>query len=165
MDIVKSEFFIQKTLFLGVIVSTEGFKMDLKKVEIVVNWPVPTNLRKVQSFIRFYNFYRRFIRDFSKVARPLTRLAQKNVFFEWNDVCQEVFQKLKIAVTSAPVLRYFDRSRLAILEIDSSDYMNGGVLSQKNDSGVLHPMAFYNKNLLLTECNYEIYDKELLVII
>ena len=61
--------------------------MDLKKVEIVVNWPVLTNLREVQSFIGFCNFYRRFIRDFSKVARPLTRLAQKNVPFEWNDAC------------------------------------------------------------------------------
>ena len=63
------------------------------------------------------------------------------------------------------MLRYFDRSRLAILEIDSSDYINGGVLSQKDDSGVLYPVAFYNKNLLPAECNYEIYDKELLVII
>ena len=85
IDIVKSEFFVQETLFLGVIVSTEGLKIDPKKIEIVMNWPVPTNLREMQFFIRFYNFYRRFIRDFSKVARPLTRLAQKNVPFEWND--------------------------------------------------------------------------------
>ena len=63
------------------------------------------------------------------------------------------------------MLRYFDRSRLAILETDSSDYVNGGVLSQKNDSGVLYLVTFYSKNLLPAECNYEIYDKEFLVII
>ena len=63
------------------------------------------------------------------------------------------------------MLRYFDRDRPAILETDSSDYVNGGVLSQKDDSGVLHPVVFYSKNLLPAECNYEIYDKELLAII
>jgi hypothetical protein len=165
VDIEKSEFFVQETHFLGLIVSTEGLKMDPKKIETVVKWPAPTNLREVQSFIGFCNFYRRFIRDFSRIARPLTRLAQKDVPFEWTEACQTAFNELKTAVTSAPVLRHFDRDRPAILETDSSDYINGGVLSQKDDSGVLHPVAFYSKNLLPAECNYEIYDKELLAII
>ena len=72
---------------------------------------------------------------------------------------------MKHLVTSAPVLRYYERSRPTVLETDSSDYVNGGVLSQADDEGVLHPVAFYSKNMVPAECNYEIYDKELLAIV
>ena len=68
-------------------------------------------------------------------------------------------------MTEAPVLKHFDQNHESYLETDSSDYINGGVLSQKDDDGVLHPVTFYSKNLLPAECNYEIYNKELLVII
>ena len=145
--------------------STEGLKINPEKVAVVVDWPAPTNLRQAQSFIGFCNFYRRFIRDFSKIARPLTRLARKDIPFQWNSDCEGSFVELKRQITSAPVLRHFDRSRESFLETDSSDYVSGGVLSQKDDEGRLHPVAFYSKNLLPAECNYEIYDKELLAII
>lgn len=165
VDIRKSEFYVQETTFLGLLVSTEGLKINPEKVAAVVDWPAPTNLRQMQSFIGFCNFYRRFIRDFSKIARPLTRLARKDVPFQWDSACQESFIELKKQITSAPVLRHFDRTRESFLETDSSDYVSGGVLSQKDDEGRLHPVAFYSKNLLPAECNYEIYDKELLAII
>ena len=165
VDIKKSEFYIQETTFLGLLVSTEGLKINPEKVAVVVDWPAPTNLRQAQSFIGFCNFYRRFIRDFSKIARPLTRLARKDIPFQWNSDCEGSFVELKRQITSAPVLRHFDRSRESFLETDSSDYVSGGVLSQKDDEGRLHPVAFYSKNLLPAECNYEIYDKELLAII
>ena len=165
VDIKKSKFFVQETTFLGLVVSTEGLKMDPQKIEVIAQWPIPMKLVEVQSFIGFCNFYRRFIKEFSKIVRPLTRLAQKDTPFEWNEACQIAFDTLKKRMTEAPVLRHFDQSRKLYLEADSSDYVNGGILSQKDDDGVLHPVAFYSKNLLPAECNYKIYDKELLAII
>ncbi len=164
-DIFKCEFHVQETAFLGLLVSTEGLRMDPKKVQAVLDWAKPTALKQVQAFVGFCNFYRRFIKDFSKIVRPMTQLTQKDVPFEWTEACQKAFDTLKKQVTEAPVLKHFDREREAILEADSSDYVNGGVLSQYDDQGVLHPVAFYSKNMVPAECNYEIYDKELLAII
>ena len=164
-DIKKCEFHVQRTSFLGVILTTDGIEMDPAKVERVVNWIRPSCLKQSQSFVGFCNFYRRFIRDFSRIARPLTRLAKKETPFKWSEDCEAAFQTLKTAITTAPVLRHFDRDREAILETDASDYVTAGVLSQYDDDGNLHPVAFYSKNLAPAECNYEIYDKELLAII
>ena len=165
VNILKCEFHVQETKFLGLIVSTEGLRINPSKVQVVLDWPRPVNLKQTQAFVRFCNFYRRFIKDFSKVARPLTRLTLKGAPFDWSPACQKAFEILKDKITTAPVLKHFDRDREAILETDSSDYVNGGVLSQKDDDGVLHPVAFYSKNLTPAECNYQIYDKELLAII
>jgi len=165
MNINKCEFHVQETSFLGLLLSIEGLKMDLRKVQAVVEWPTPTNLTQVQSFVGFCNFYRRFIKDFSKIVRSLVRLTQKEVIFEWDQACQTAFDHMKKRMTEAPILRHFDQNREAILETDSSDYVNGGILSQYDDEGTLHPMAYYSKNLSPAECNYEIYDKKLLAII
>ena len=165
VDIEKYKFHVQETTFLGIIVSTEGLKMDPRKVKTIIDWATPATLKQVQSFIGFCNFYRRFIRNFSRIIKPLHKLVQKDFKFDWNEACQAAFDELKKAITTAPVLRHFDRSRVAILETDSSDYVNTGVLSQYDDDGVLHPVAFYSKNLCPAECNYEIYNKELLAII
>ncbi|SLM38021.1 gag polymerase env [Lasallia pustulata] len=137
VDIKKSEFFVQETTFLDLVVSTEGLKMDPQKIEVITQWPIPMKLVKVQSFIGFCNFYQRFIKEFSKIVQPLTRLAQKDTPFEWNKSCQIAFDTLKKQMTEA----------------------------LKDDDGVLHPVAFYNKNLLPAKYNYKIYNKELLAII
>ena len=165
VDILKCEFEVQETKFLGLLVSTDGIRMDSIKVQAVLDWTRPTNLKETQSFVGFCNFYRRFIRDFSKIAKPFVRLTRKDVIFEWSSECEEAFKRLKNAVTSAPVLRHFDKSKPVILKADSSDYVTGGILSQYDDDGALHPVAFYSKNLTPIECNYQIYDKELLAII
>ncbi|SLM36861.1 Reverse transcriptase domain [Lasallia pustulata] len=82
VDIKKSEFFVQETTFLSLVVSTEGLKMDPQKIEVIAQWPIPMKLGEVQSFIGFCNFYQRFIKEFSKIVQPLTRLAQKDTPFE-----------------------------------------------------------------------------------
>ncbi|SLM34530.1 retrotransposon nucleocapsid protein [Lasallia pustulata] len=149
VDIEKCKFHVQETSFLGVLLSTDGLRMDSKKVQVVVDWSTPTNLKQVQAFIGFCNFYRWFIKGFSKIIGPMLKLTQKGVIFQWTDT----------------FLQHFDRTRKAILETDSSDHVNAGVLSQYDDDKVLHPVAFYSKNMVPAECNYEIYDKELLAII
>ena len=165
VDITKSEFFVKETSFLGVIVSTDGIRMDPKKVQVVVDWMTPTSLKEVQGFLGFCNFYRRFIKDFAKIAKCMNKLAMKDAPFQWTEACDKAFHLLKERITTAPILRHFDRNKETILETDASDYVNGGVLSQYDDDGVLHPVAFFSKNMIPAECNYEIYDKELLAII
>ena len=165
VDIEKCEFFKKEVAFLGVMLSVDGLRMDPKKVEVIINWARSTNLKEVQAFVGFVNFYRRFIRDFFKKVRALTRMTKKLVGFEWTTEAEEAFNLLKKTVTEVFILRHYDRTKQAILETDSSDYVNAGVLSQYDDEGVLHPVAFYSRNMISVECNYEIYDKELLAII
>ena len=165
VDIEKCEFHVQETAFLGVLLSIDGLRINPDKVQVVKDWPRPTTVKQVQAFVGFCNFYRRFVKDFSQIVRPLTRLTQKDTPFQWGNACQEAFDCMRQRITSAPVLRHFDRNRKAILESDSSNYINEDVLSQHDDDGVLHSMTFFSKSLLSTKCNYEIYDKKLLVII
>jgi hypothetical protein len=100
----KCEFFKHSINFLGYIVSDKGLSMDPKKVDTVMSWPIPMNVRDIQSFLGFANFYRRFIKSYSKVAAPLTQLLRKDVKFEWNDKANQAFQTLKTAFTTAPVI-------------------------------------------------------------
>jgi hypothetical protein len=165
-DISKSEFNVTRTKYLGLIVSTEGIEVDPEKVKVVEDWKTPTSVTEAQSFIGFCSYYRRFIRGFSKVARPIIELTKDEYKrnFKWNDHAQEAFERLKVLVTTAPILIHFDHTKTAYLEADSSDFVQGGCLSQMKD-GVLHPVAFFSRKLTPAECNYEIYDKELLAII
>lgn len=95
----------------------------------------------------------------------MTALTKKDVKFEWTPEANFAFEALKTAFTSAPVLAHFDSERNIIVETDASDYVSAGVLSQRDDLGILHPVAFFSKKHSPAECNYEIYDKELLAII
>jgi hypothetical protein len=165
VDVRKSEFMVTETKFLGLIISTKGLKMDNEKIQVIQEWNTPTSLLEVQSFVGFCNFYRRFIKDFSKILRPLIELTKKSQPFNWSPQCQEAFEYFKEQVTKAPILLHFDYTKQCYLEVDSSDYVQGGVLSQKDNNGLLHPVAFFSRKLLPAECNYEIYDKELLAIV
>ncbi len=115
--------------------------------------------------MRFVNFYRRFIKNFSKLVKLFTQLTRKNTSFVWNEICVQVFDNLKKQVSSISVLRHFDLKWQAILKIDALNYVKDEILSQYNDEKVLHLMIFYSKSMILAEINYHIYDKKLLVII
>jgi hypothetical protein len=95
----------------------------------------------------------------------MTHLTLKNTPFVWTDKCSKSFEALKQAFTMAPILRHFDYDREVIVETDASDYVSAGILSQYDDEGVLHPVAFFSKKHSAAECNYEIYDKELMAIV
>lgn len=163
-DIAKCEFHVQEVKYLGLIVGTNGIKMDPSKVSAVLQWPTPKNVKDIQSFVGFASFYRRFIKDFAE-AHPLTRLTKKDTSFTWSADCEKAFTDLKQAFTSAPILQHFDPDKPSTVECDSSDYVNAGCLSQPDDSGVLHPVAFFSRKLIPAECNYDIYDKELMAIV
>ena len=113
----------------------------------------------------FCNFYRCFIYCFFNLAKSLNKLIKKNQPFKWTSECQNLFESLKDVLSKTPVLAHFDFNRKTVLETNASQYVMGGVLSQYGDDGSLCPIAFYSKNILLTECNYHIYNKKLLIII
>jgi hypothetical protein len=159
----KCTFFTDSTVFLGYIVSTSGIQMDPAKIQTILDWPQPQCTRDVQSFLGFANFYRRFIRNYSKLAAPLFRLV--NGDFLWNNECQQVFDSLRSAFTSAPILVHFDPSRPCIVETDASDFVVAAILSQRDDNNVLHPVAFYSSKMSSAERNYDIHDKELLAVV
>jgi hypothetical protein len=161
----KCEFHRQEVTYLGFIISMDGTKMDPTKVTSIQEWLTPVNIKDVQSFLGFANFYRRFIRGYSAIVAPLTHLTGKITIFVWDTACTDSFAALKHAFTTTPILRHFDYDREAIIETDALDYVSAGILSQYDDEGTLHPVTFFSKKHSPVECNYEIYDKELMAIV
>jgi hypothetical protein len=161
----KCEFFKSEVTYLGFILGADGIKMDPRKIKTIVEWQPPRTVSDVKSFTGFAGFYRRWIKDFSRILAPITALERKETVFNWTEECQTAFDSLKAAFTTEPVLKHFDWEKPAVLETDASDYVCAGVLSQHDDEGILHPIAFYSKKMTPAECNYEIYDKELLAIV
>ncbi|MBW0559417.1 hypothetical protein O181_099132 [Austropuccinia psidii MF-1] len=160
----KCLFHVTSVEYLGYVVSSQGLKMDQAKVQKILNWPPPRNLKALQSFLGFSNFYRHFIKNYSKKICSLTSFLKKNSYFPLNEESLRQFQQLKEAFTIAPILSHFDPSLPTIIETDAPNYALGAVLSQISDSGK-HPIAFYSQRILPAELNYEIHDRELLGIV
>jgi len=154
----KCQFEVQEVSFLGYLISPKGIRMDPKKVEAVTEWPTPESTHDVQMFLGFANFYRRFIKNYSKITMAMTNLLRKDTKFYWNLDADKAFRRLKKAFTTAPILQHFDRAKPAVVEADASSVGLGGVLSQYDDNGILHPCAFHSRKFNPAECNYEIYD-------
>lgn len=161
----KSKFHTKEVSFLGHTISPGEIRMDKTKISAVQEWPKPTNLKEVQAFLGFANYYRKFIRNFGQLAIPLTEFTKKGKEFLWNDQAQKSFDTIKQAILSEPVLRTFDPDKEIELETDSSDFALGAQIGQRNNDGKLHPIAFYSHKLHGAELNYPIYDKEFLAIV
>lgn len=165
IDIDKCEFHTQRTKYLGLIITPGGIEMDQEKVEAVTHWEAPTSRRQLQRFLGFANFYRRFIAKFSSMAKPLYELTKKTVEWQWEDRHNRAFEALKAAFTTAPVLKIYDWEKPTVVEVDASDWSSGGTLSQMHDDGELYPVAYFSAKHTAAECNYDIYDKELLAVV
>jgi len=139
--------------------------MQKEKVEGVLNWPVPRNVKEVQKFLGLTNYYRRFIKDFARIAVPLHMLVRKEQRWKWKKKQEEVFERLKAVFTTEPILAILDINKEIRVETDASDYAIEGVLSTKYEDGKWRLVAFISKLLNTTEQNYEIYDKEMLAVI
>ncbi|EEA22361.1 retrovirus polyprotein, putative [Talaromyces marneffei ATCC 18224] len=156
---------LEKLKESGLQCNINKISIDPSKVATILEWQTPRSVKDVQAFLSFANFYRRFILGYSRIVKRLTNLTKKGLKFLWTGECQEAFDTLKTAFTIAPILKTFKWDKRCIVEVDSSDYVTGGVLSQYNDNGDLWPVAFFSKMHAPAECNYEIYDKELMAII
>lgn len=172
----KCDFFKSEVQFLGHIVSAQGVKPDPKKVAVVKEWPQPSTVHEVRSFLGLANYFRKFIKDYSRIAAPLTNLTKgniskakgKNTKVNWTPQCQAAFDELKSALTSAPCLALPD-FRLPFevvcpqpMEVvtDASDYALGAILMQNG-----RPVAFESHKLSSAEANYTTTEKELLAVV
>ena len=148
------------------IISKGHVKMDPKKLAGVLEWPEPNKVKHVQAFLGFANFYHRFIDNYSRITKVLTKLLWKDTEWIWTMAHWDAFELLKEAFTKAPVLAHFNPEIPIILECNASNWAIAGILSQLNPStGEIHPVAYHTWSMIPAELNYDIYDKELLAII
>ncbi|TYK05214.1 reverse transcriptase [Cucumis melo var. makuwa] len=152
----KCEFWLEQVVFFGHVVSAKGVSVDPQKVEAVINWERPTSATEVRSFLGLAGYYRRFIKDFSRLALPLTALTRKNAKFEWSHKCEQSFQKLKKRLVPAPILALPVTRKDYVIYCDASRLGLGCVLMQ--DRNVI---AYASRQLKEHECNYPTYDLEL----
>ncbi|SJL07261.1 uncharacterized protein ARMOST_10604 [Armillaria ostoyae] len=158
----KCEFEVLETEYLGVIISEGQVRMDPVKLAGIAEWPTPTKKKELQSFLGFTNFYRKFIKNYSKVVRALTQLTG-NAEWTWGAAQNQAFQQLKKQMAEDVILAIPTPNGRFRVEADASNGAIGAVLSQEQE-GKWRPVAFMSKALTATERNYEIYDKELLAI-
>jgi transposase InsO family protein len=160
----KCEFARSKVEFLGHVVSAKGLETAEDKVAKIKNWPTPKNVSEVRSFLGLTSYYRRFVRNYAKIAAPLQELTRKDIPFVWTEKRQAAFEQLKEKMCTAPVLRIPDVTKPFRVVTDASDYAIGAVLEQQDENGKWHPCAFISKQLSDAEKNWATYDKELLAI-
>ena len=145
----KCEFWLDEVSFLGHVVSNSGIAVDPSKVRDVLNWKPPTNASEIRSFLGLAGYYRRFIEDFSKLAKPMTALLEKSAKFIWSDKCQENIEELKKRLTTAPVLTLPDLSKTFSIYCDASRLVLGCVLMQEG-----RVVAYASRQLRKHELNY-----------
>lgn len=160
----KCEFHQTQIAFLGYVISAEGITMDDTKVQAVQRWPLPQNLKELQRFLGFANFYRRFIRGFSSIAAPLTAMTKRNSHkLSWSSEARQAFSDLKTQFTTAPILRHPNPDLPFIVEVDASNTGVGAVLSQRQGQpSKMYPCAFFSRKLTSAERNYDVGNRELL---
>lgn len=157
----KSEFLKKETEFLGHIVTTAGVKPNPKKIECVVNFPIPKTTKQIKQFLGLTGYYRKFIKDYSLIAKPMTKYLKKDCKMNIDDPeYQKSFNTLKTLLTHDPILKYPDFTKTFTLTTDASNYALGAVLSQNN-----HPICYASRTLNSHEINYSTIEKELLAII
>src|SRR5258707_635484 len=160
----KCEFEQKEVEYLRLVILKDHVAMDPTKVHGVTEWLTPMKVKEVQSFLGFVNFYWKFICNFSNIARPLYALTCKTQQWVWGSPKQEVFNALKKAVTSAPILTFPSQSGRFCLKCNTSNFVTRAVLSQAQADGTHQPIAFMSKGFSDVEHNYQIHDKEMLAI-
>jgi len=156
----KCEFWLDKVKFLGHTISSEGIAVDPSKVQEVMDWKPPTSVHQIRSFLGLAGYYRRFIPDFSKIAKPMTELLKKGIKFVWDERCEKAFHTLRELLTKAPVLAQPDNAKPFDVYCDASGTGLGCVLMQDN-----RVIAYASRSLRPHEQNYPTHDLELAAII
>ena len=164
----KCEFDKTSVEYLGFIISSKGVQINPKKFNTISEWPMPKTIKQIQSFLGLTNFYWWFIHHYSELAIPLHSLTMKKAKESFNgltEAAKQAFDQLKLAFTTAPVLRHFDPLLPSTLITDASDYAFTSILLQPDTKQLLHPISYYSWNFSPAKINYEIHDKELLAIV
>ncbi|CAB5195545.1 unnamed protein product [Rhizophagus irregularis] len=158
----KCRFLERNIEFLGHIVGNDGLRPDDKKIEKIKEMKAPTTVKEVRSFLGLCSYYRKFVKNFSKIARPISDLRKKGIPFIWGREQQEAFEKLKEKLIQYPILRHPDWKKEFLLITDASGKGLGAVLSQKDEKGKEVVIAYASRSLLPAEENYPITELECL---
>ena len=156
---------MQKIRFLEVVIEPNGIGIEKEKVNGVLSWPEPRNVKDVRKFLGLANYYRRFIKDFTQVARPMNMLMRKDIKWKWRREQQKTFNELKRIFTTRLVLAAPDLDKEFRVEADALNYTTREVLLIKCSDEMWRPVAFIFKSLSDTEKNYEIHNKEMLAVV
>ena len=156
----KCEFWLDQVSFLGHIISSEGVSIDPTQIEAIKDWPQPTNVKEIRSFLGLAGYYRRFVEGFSKLALLLTTLTRKGVKFNWGETQKKSFQELKDRLTSAPVLAIPSGTEGYVIYSDASKQGLGCVLMQHE-----RVIAYASRQLRNHERNYPTHDLELAAVV
>ncbi|MCO5548924.1 hypothetical protein L7F22_002387 [Adiantum nelumboides] len=150
----KCDFLKTEIQYLGHVISSQGVHMDMFKVDAIVHWPYPTNLEELQIFLGLTSFYRKYVRDYATIDVPMTdQLKGKGKTFTWGEEQQRSFEKLKVALASAPNLAIMDPTKPFVVETDASDRAIGAVWLQDG-----RPIAFESKKSDKAQQNYYVYE-------
>jgi hypothetical protein len=156
----KCDFWLREIKFLGHTISQDGVSVDLEKVQEVMDWKPPTTIRQIQSFLGLVGYYRRFILDFSRIAKPMTELLKKGLEYEWSQKCEDAFHALRQHLTTAPMLAQPDNTKPFEVYCDASGTGLGCVLMQDN-----RVIAYASRALRPHEQNYPTHDLELAAVV
>ena len=165
LKLEKCHFATTEVEYLSMIVKPGQLAMDPVKLDGITSWPTPKKVKDVRSFLGFANFYRRFIPDYSNVARPLIDLTKKNLPWSWSSACQNSFDTLKSLFLSKPVLHLPDLAAPFAIATDASKYASGAILLQTDSNGEWHLCSYLSQSFSPAERNYDIYNRELLAVI
>lgn len=149
---------------LGHVVSEKGIEVDKAKVDVIAKLPFPKNVKHIRGFLGHAGFYRRFVKDFAKIAQPLTRLLQNDVDGNFGEDCKEAFRIIKECLITAPVMQPLDWGMPFEVMCDASGYAVGAVLGQKRGRES-HVICYASKTLNPAQCNYTTTEKEMLAIV
>ncbi|GJY39486.1 reverse transcriptase domain-containing protein [Tanacetum coccineum] len=160
----KCHFMVKEGIVLGHKISGKGIEVDKAKINVIAKLPYPSNVKGVRSFLGHAGFYRRFIKDFSMISKPMTQLLMKDAKFDFSEDCKKAFNKLKEKLTTAPIIISLDWNEPFELMCDASDFAVGAVLGQRID-GKFKPIYYASKTLNDAQAHYTTIEKELLAVV
>ena len=165
VNLVKSEFGCAQVTYLGHVVGQGKVSPVNVKIEAIVEFPAPTSRKEVMRFLGMAGYYRKFCKNFSTVAEPMTQLLKKDQSFVWTRECQDSFNKIKSLLISAPVLATPNFSKPFILTIDASNVGMGAVLMQEDSHGIDHPLTYFSYKFKESQRNYSTSEKDTLALL
>ena len=165
INLCKTSFCQATVTYLGHIVGGGNIRPKAANIEAIVKYPIPFSKKSLRRFLGMTSYYRKFCKNFSAVAAPLTNLLSSKTKFSWSSDCQSAFEQLKLFLTSSPILQSPDFYKPFVLQVDACDNGAGGVLLQMSDDGLLHPVSYTSSKFKKHQMAYSTIEKELLSLI